>query len=100
MTNSEEGTWRIDNERVESPYRYVHDGNEYLLELSSGVWKHAAFLPIRTVAEGFVRATGLAVGMSGKVYVSDGGDHRVYEIDPATGMKTPIAGTGGSGLRW
>ncbi len=38
--------------------------------------------------------TGVAVDMSGNVYISDNGNHRIRKINAATGIITTIAGTG------
>ena len=50
---------------------------------------------ISTLAEGFSDPRGVEVDADGSVYVADAsGGHRVLRVDPTTGEKAVVAGTG------
>ena len=109
LTRSEDGTWRIGEDPVENGHRHLHDGKEYVLELTDGNWRLAEYV-VETVAgttevatdgiaatsAALVIPSDVALDPVGNVLVVEWRGHRIRKIDTA-GSITTIAGTGNWG---
>ena len=106
LTRSEDGTWRIGDDLVENGHRYLHLGEEHILELAHGIWRLAEYTvetaigTTRVAADGIaatlaalIHPSDVAVGPAGNVYVSEWFGHRVRKID-AAGVISTFAGIG------
>ena len=106
LTRSEDGMWRIGEEPVEDGHRYLHGGEEYVLELAAGDWRLAEYVVETVVGTTDVPADGapassswlwtpsdVAVDSAGNVYVPEWRGHRIRKVDPS-GSITTFAGSG------
>ena len=102
----ETGKWRVGTQAVESSYRHVEQGREYLFEFADGHWRPALYT-IRTVAGSDQVVDGVAASAArlfqpcdvafdslGNAFIGDSGNRRIRKVDALSGLISTHGGTG------